>query len=372
MMSASSLVVFIGGLVGAQLAPKESLSTLPVASIIIGTAVFTVPVAMMMKSLGRKSTFLTFTIFGIFTAFLAAFSIINGMFILFCISTALLGATISSANHFRFAAMESVSKEQIPKAASTVLLGGIAAAFLGPEIGTLGKNLFGSEFSGSFVLLAGLFVLGFITLLIFENTVSNDSEYQETGRSIFKIAKQPAFLAAVTAAMFGYAIMSFIMTATPVSMHIMDGYDLNITKWVIQTHIVAMFLPSLIVPWIISKIGTTKLMYGGLIAFCFCIVIALAGHEVWNYWVALILLGIGWNFLFVGGTTLLPLSYKDNERFKVQAINDLMIFSAQATAALSAGYVVHHLSWESVLLLNIPVMLIPLSGIMYYHVSTKV
>ncbi|WP_109830380.1 MFS transporter [Reichenbachiella versicolor] len=371
MMSAASLVVFVGGIVGAKLAPEETLSTLPVASIVIGTAIATVPVAMTMKALGRKKTFLLFAILGILAAFLAAYSITNGSFILFCISSGLIGVMIASTNHFRFAAMESVEIKDMPKAASTVLLGGIAAAFIGPEIAVYGKNLFKSEFSGSFILLAVLFTIGFLIILLFQNTTIKQDKGQSKGRPLWKIISQPVFLVAVAGAMFGYAIMSFIMTATPVSMHTMDGHSLHHTKWVIQSHIVSMFVPSLIVPFIIARIGVPKLMYGGLLAYILCIAVALNGHDLWNYWMSLILLGIGWNFLFVGGTSLLPLSYKPEEKFRVQAVNELMVFSTQAAAALSAGYVVYHLGWEIVLWINLPVMLVPLGALINYQISSK-
>ena len=156
------------------------------------------------------------------------------------------------------------------------------------------------------------------------------------------------------AATIGYAVMSFIMTATPVSMHVMDGHSLSDTKWVIQSHIMAMFLPSLIAAWIIKKLGIRRMMLSGLLAFLLCVVIAFAGHNVLNYWVSLILLGVGWNFLFIGGTTLLPQAYNAQERFRVQAVNDFMIFAANALASLSAGWLVFALGWEFMLLLNLP------------------
>ncbi|MDP4679652.1 MAG: MFS transporter, partial [Cyclobacteriaceae bacterium] len=155
----------------------------------------------------------------------------------------------------------------------------------------------------------------------------------------------------------GYMIMSFIMTATPVSMHVMDGHSLRDTKFVIQSHILAMFLPSLIAGWVIKKLGTTKMMIIGLITYLICAVIAFSGHHLGNYWISLVLLGIGWNFLFVGGTTLLPQSYRTSERFKVQALNDFVVFGSQAIAALSAGWLVFLFNWETILVCTIPVIL---------------
>ena len=150
------------------------------------------------------------------------------------------------------------------------------------------------------------------------------------------------------------------MTATPVSMHVMDGHSLTHTKWVIQSHIIAMYLPSVIAAWIINKLGITRMMIIGLVAFLMCIAIAFAGHSLVNYWISLILLGIGWNFLFIGGTTLLPQSYQPSERFKVQAFNEFIVFGTQAVAALSAGWIVYAVGWESMLLFTLPIIFIQL------------
>ena len=151
--------------------------------------------------------------------------------------------------------------------------------------------------------------------------------------------------------------MSFIMTATPVSMHVMDGHSLEHTKWVIQSHIISMFLPSLIAAWVIKKLGISRMMITGLVAYLVCIAIAFAGRHLGNYWISLILLGIGWNFLFIGATTLLPKCYRPSERFKVQALNDFVIFGTQAVASLSAGWFIFAVGWKILLLINIPFIL---------------
>lgn len=354
LLSVSSLVVFVGGLVGAKLAPLENLATLPVASIVVGTAVTIPPVTLLMNTIGRRKSFFVIGIFSIFVALLAGYAISISGFYLFCFSTFLLGTTYSSVMQFRFAAMESVSEELIPKAASIVLVGGIAAAFLGPEIAMLGKDLHQVEFAGSFILLAGLFAVGLIVLLGYKNSVIIENKTDNPQRPLKEILSQRLFWIALLSATIGYAVMSFIMTATPVSMHVMDGHSLEQTKWVIQSHIVAMFLPSLITAWVIRKLGVSKMMITGLIAYLICIAIAFAGNHLGNYWVSLVLLGVGWNFLFIGATTLLPQIYKPSERFKVQAVNDFVIFGTQAIASLSAGWFIFAIGWENLLLLTFP------------------
>lgn len=364
MMAASSLVVFVGGLIGTSLAPTSQLATLPVAAIILGTAVSTVPVALLMRRWGRRLSFLSIIALSSVVSLLSAYSIHIQSFYLFCTSLALLGISISSLNQFRFAAMESVPARRMPTAASTVLVGGIVAAFIGPEVAVRGKNLWSTPFAGSFVLLSGLFVLGFIILSFYRDTCLENEDNTAKSRPVFEIIRQPVFIIAALCAMVGYAVMSFVMTATPVSMHVMDGHSLHDTKWVIQSHITAMFLPSLVTAWVINKIGIKNMILLGIAAFAICIGIAYSGHQLGHYWYALVLLGIGWNFLFIGGTTLLPRSYQSCERFKVQAINELMVFGSQAMAALSAGFVVHAIGWESMLLTTIPFLIIALLAIL--------
>lgn len=353
-LSVSSMVVFVGGLVGTKLAPLENLATLPVASIVVGTAVTIPPVTLLMNTIGRRKSFFVMGIYSILIALLAGYSVSISSFYLFCVSTFLLGATYSTVMQFRFAAMESVSEDLIPKAASMVLVGGIAAAFLGPEIAVIGKDILNVEFAGSFILLAGLFALGILILTGFKNPITQDESNDNPQRPLREIFKQRVFWVAILSATIGYAVMSFIMTATPVSMHVMDGHSLGHTKWVIQSHIVAMFLPSLVTAWIIKKIGLSRMMTTGLVAYLVCIVIAFAGTEVSNYWVSLVLLGIGWNFLFIGATTLLPQCYQPSERFKVQAVNDFVIFGTQAVASLSAGWFIFAMGWKILLLINLP------------------
>lgn len=370
MMAVSSMVVFAGGLIGAKLAPIDKLSTLPIACMVIGTATAVVPVTFLMKRIGRKYSFIFILIYSIAIALLAAYTIYLQTFYWFCVTTFLFGVTNACVMQFRFAAMESVTPELIPNAASNVLLGGIAAAFIGPEAAVFGKDLFSTEFLGSFILLAGLFVIAILVLLAFKNPKIELVEFKNAPRSLKSISKQSVFWIAILSAAVGYMIMSFIMTATPVSMHVMDRHSLSHTKWVIQSHIIAMYLPSIFTAWIVQKMGIKKMMIFGLIAYLICIAIAYSGHYLSNYWISLVLLGIGWNFLFIGGTTLLPQSYHANERFKVQAFNDFIVFGTQAIASLSAGWIVYTVGWEMMLLFTLPIILLQLIVILKWT-STK-
>ncbi len=359
-LTVNSTIVFVGGIVGSQLAPKEEMATLPVALTIVGTALSTIPVTLFMRKMGRKRAFTSMLLFSIVIACLAAYMLNIGSFYGFCASTLLLGVTNAGVMQFRFAAIESVSPSDIPKAASFVLLGGIVAAFLGPELAVRAKDLLSTEFSGSFLVLAVMFGLTCLILQGFVNPQMEVTAGEEKPRPLQAIIKQPIFWLALSAGAIGYVIMTFVMTATPVSMHVMDGHSLEDTKSVIQSHIVAMFLPSLFTAWIIRKLGIKWMMVVGLLSYLVCVGIAFLSHDLINYWVALIALGIGWNFLFVGGTTLLPQSYKPHERFKVQALNEFVVFGSQATAALTAGWFIFAFGWETLLAVVIPIVLFQL------------
>ena len=357
MMSVSPVIVLIGGLLGSDLAPAKELSTLPVALVIIGTASSVIPMTMLMKRIGRKKTFLMVSAWSILVCLFMSYAISIESFLVVCISTFLFGITVATVMQFRFAAMESTSAEFMPNAASAVLLGGIASAFIGPEIAIRGKDVFTTQYSGSFAILSVIFLVAFFILLNYKNVTSDRQSVEGSGRGIKEISGNRTFWVAILSATVGYVIMSFIMTATPVSMHVMDGYSLDDTKSVIQSHILAMFVPSLFSGWLIRKFGLTKMMVVGLCCYLICVAIAYGGHEYVNYWFSLVLLGLGWNFLFVSGTTLLPRSYRPEEKFKVQALNDFVILGSQAVASLSAGWLVFAVGWEYILLFVVPVII---------------
>jgi MFS family permease len=352
-MSAGAMMVMVGGVLGAKFAPSASLATLPVAMTIVGTASGVIPVTRLMQAFGRKKVFIAVALLAMCASLFAALSVIQQHFIGFAASAFLLGLAIAGFQQIRFAAMESVAIENMPKAASTVLLGGLVAAIVGPELATLGLALVSEAFVGGFYLMA------FISLccaLLFSriqdtHTAPNYTALKTNNgaRSLWNIAQQPVFILAVSSSVVGYALMSFIMTATPVHMHVVEQHTLEHTKWVIQSHIFAMFFPSIFSGWLIARFGAIKIIVTGLVAYLITIFIALSGVQLYNYWLALVLLGIGWNFLFVGGTSLLPGTYQQNEKFRVQGLNEFLVFGCQAAAALSAGLMLNLLGWHTLL-----------------------
>lgn len=370
-VSVGTMMVIVGGVLGAALAPDPAYATLPVAVMIVGTAVTVLPITRLMRHFGRKAVFLAVCIVAFVASLVAARAASQMSFMLFCVSALGFGCALAGIQQLRFAAMEAVRPELMPKAASTVLLGGLASAIIGPELVTSGKDLTDTEFVGSFLLMAGICGLCTILFLFTPATQVHDDEVSGDVRALSRIIRNPTFVMAVVAAVGGYGLMSFVMTATPVQMHLHEGHSLAQTKFVIQSHILAMFLPSFFSGWLISRWGTMWVIIAGVLAYAATLLMAITGSALPNYWVALVLLGIGWNFLFVAGTTLLPLSYAPAERFKVQGLNELLVFGFQAVAALSAGAVLYWLGWRNLLLACIPIILAVLITLLWWQKVTS-
>jgi MFS family permease len=289
------------------------------------------------------------------------YAIHNESFVHFCLVAFFIGGNMAFVQQYRFAAAESVEPAQVGKAVSFVLLGGIVAGFLGPEIAKRAKDLLPyGLYSGSFAALAILYLVntGLLNFLVEPEAVREKTVGPE--RPLGVIIRQPAYLTALLAALVAYGVMSFIMTATPVSMHVIDSFSIDETAWVIQSHVLAMFIPSLFTGFLISRFGLPRVMLAGTLLMMACVVAALGDRHFVHYWTGLVLLGIGWNFLFVGGTTLLTRCYDPSERFKAQAFNDFTVFGFQAAASLSAGTVIFFAGWEVLNALSLPLLAIML------------
>jgi MFS family permease len=358
-MCAAPLVVFAGGLIGKDLASDSSFATLPVAAMVLGTALAVYPAALIAGKKGRKLVFLGAMFIGLIAALIAVFSLQIGSFSGFVIASVLIGVVLACIQQFRFAAMESVSVDLMPVAASRLLLAGIIAAYLGPELVTIGQSLHEQTFTGAFYLLGGCFVIAFILILLGYRNIEIRVEVGEGNpRSFSELLSSPGILLAMGSASVGFAVMSYIMTATPISMHELNHYSLEETKWVIQSHIMAMFIPSLFSGWLVKKLGFITMMWSGLAIYLMCLLIAYWDQALIHYWGALVLLGLGWNLLFVSGTALLPQMYQANETHRVQGLNDLMVFSAQAIASLGSGVLLIWLGWQGFVLISLPIMAI--------------
>ncbi len=365
MMSGGSLIIATSALVGNALATDKSLATLPLATQFIATMFTSIPAAMLMQRIGRKAAFLFSTVFGVLGASLASIAIIQGSFWLFVAATTSIGIFAGFSNYFRFAAAESVEPAMRSRAISWVMAGGVAAAVIGPTLARWTReSVEAAEFAGSYMAAIGLYLLIFLTLsfLKLEEPRSLGQAMQETGRPLKQIARQPAYMVAVICGMLGYGVMTFVMTATPLAMD-HHQYLFDHTSLVIQWHVVAMFAPSFFTGTLIARFGLLKVMMAGAGFGFLCVAINLMGTSFDHFLYALVCLGISWNFLFVGSTTLLTETYRSEEKNKAQALNDFIVFTVVALASLSAGALQHAVGWERVNLGVLPLLVLVVASI---------
>lgn len=367
------LLVTIGGIVGYGLAPDPAWATLPVAINVVGTALMTIPAALIMQRIGRRLGFMLATLIAASGAALAIYALSVESFFLFCLATALMGGSLGFSQQFRFAGAESVPADKVSHAVSFILLGSIAGAFLSPElVKTSAAADSASPYTLAFMLVIGLYALAFVALIGLRATsIEDQGASHEPARPLGQVFTQPAFVVAVLAGIMGQGVMTYVMTATPISMNVDEGFSLQTTSEVIRAHVIAMYLPSLITPLLVAKLGLLRLMTIGVVIMGGTVLIGLAGHHLMHYWFSLVLLGVGWNFLFVGGTSLLVQTYRSAERFKAQAFNDFGVFGMSAVASLMAGTVLHNWGWIFLLLSSVPGLLLMLAALFWLYRSNS-
>jgi MFS family permease len=349
MMSATSLTMSSSALAGLEIAPSAMLATIPLALSYLAVMLSLLPASFLMKRYGRRVGFAVGASVGLVSGLVCGYSIYHSLFIPFCAGSFMLGVAMAFAQFYRFAAAEVASEEYRSRAISWVLAGGLIAAFAGPSIARYTQHVLpGPPFSLSFLSIA-LICLG-ILLVQFFLRIPLPSHEERTGatRPLFRIVLQPVFLVAVLCAMIAYGTMNLLMTATPLAMD-QRGFQFGQTATVIQWHIVGMFAPSFFCGHLIHRLGVLILII--------CVFISRYGSSYLHFMRALIFLGLGWNFLYVGGTTLLTESYWPAEKAKAQGFNDLLVFSAVATTAMSSGYLHYVLGWERLNQLVIPVLM---------------
>ena len=370
--TAAPITVFLSGIIGSQISPIKSLSTLPMSISVVGIAVGAIFATKLMSLIGRKAGFIFASLGNSLVSILAAYSIMEQNFILFCVANFFLGVGMAFTHQYRFAAAESVEKDKIPKAISIILLGGIISAFVGPGIANFSKDIISDQlYVGSYISLSILTIIPVIFFLFYENISKLKKEIKHSGRSYMELISQPKFLQAMIASAFGYAIMTFLMTATPLSMHVMEKISLDKTSMVIQFHVASMFVPSLLTGHLIKKIGHSLVMYVGIFLYSITILISFFDQTHMNYMFALIFLGLGWNFLFISGTSLLVLTYKEEEKFKAQGLNDFIVYSIHAIGSLSAGILIVLTNWKFMNMMCIPLLIIIILTILRADIDSK-
>jgi len=363
----SSLTVSASPLVGFQIADNQALATLPLSFHLIGTMLAGIPASFLMKNVGRRYGFMIGTGIGAFGAASAAGAIIYSNFYLFCLSIFCLGILSGFGQLYRFAAADVATNEFKTKAVSLVMIGGIIAGFIGPTVASKAKDLIpNAEFAGSYLFVIMFHFLIVLILLGTRLPRPDDTEQKGKTRPLKEIFSQPKFLVAVLSAMAGYGVMAMVMTATPLAMTEGSGHQFSDAAFVIQWHVVGMFAPSFFTGSLIHRYGSVPIIFTGILLNVLCIAINLAGTDVFNYWSSLILLGMGWNFMFVAGTTMVIETYSPAEKAIVQGVNDFLVFGTAAVSSLLAGVVQTSLGWRAVNLSSIPLLGVAVLALLWY------
>jgi MFS family permease len=357
-MSGSFLFFLLGGIIGSHLAPAPALATLPVSLLIAGLAANVVPAGALMQRFGRRAVFTASALQAAAGCALAGHAVASGRFWLFCAAAFLLGGNNALVMRYRFAATEYVDPARASRAIAVVMTGALVAAWLGPEFAVRTADLLPSaHHAGSFYAGAGLYLLAAGLLSQVPESAAAHAADHPPPRPLGEIAAQPAYRVAVLAALVSYTVMSFIMTATPISMHIVDQHDEVATARVIQVHLLGMYLPSLASGWIIARFGDRPVIVVGTLLMAVCVFIATQfGHAVVHYGWALGVLGLGWNLLFIAATTMLTKTYHVRERIQAQTLNDFLVFGTQAVASLLAGLAVTTIGWERLNYATLPLL----------------
>jgi len=352
--TASVLVITVGGLAGAMIAPTPQLATAPIAAMFLGTAISTIPASNWMARAGRRPGFVTGALMGMAGGIIAALGIWIGSLALLSFGTFLVGVYQGFAQFYRFAAAEVADTDFRPRAISLVLAGGIVAALLGPMLGRVGGPLLEPAFVGSFLLLALVSLLAAALLLGLHTPAAQQSEANTSdARPLMTIILQPAYLVALFGAATGYGIMILAMTATPLAM-LDNHHTLSDAAMVIQLHVLGMFLPSFFTGSLINRFGVLPVMLAGVLVLTGHVLMTLTGTGFNSFAAALILLGVGWNFLYVGGTALVTSTYTPAERGRAQGMNDMSIFVVSLVASLGAGVFLQSAGWQLLNLFLLP------------------
>ncbi len=355
----NSLIMTISALAGYMLAPDASLATLPLALQHTAIMAATVPASLLMKRIGRRAGFSLGLVIAAIAGLVSCYAVLQQDFVLFCAGAMLYGVFAGFALFYRFAAADSAAPEFRARAISYVLAGGLIAALLGPQLANLSQDwLAPVPFAGGYLVITGLAVIGLGLMLFLRIPPPTVEEQRATGRPLAQIVRQPVFVVAVLAAMIGYGMMTFVMTATPLAMYD-RGLDLGDTALVIQWHLVGMFGPSFFTGHLIKRFGVLNVMLAGVLLYIACVAANLSGVTLVQFWSGLLLLGLGWNFLFVGATTLVTETYAQAERAKTQAVNDFLVYASVALASFASGAVNHLYGWQAVnLALIVPIVLV--------------
>lgn len=348
-------LISLAALAGFSLADNKALSTLPATAYVVGAALSTLPASFFMKRFGRQTGFQVGTSMGIAGAAVCCLALWLHNFWLLCAGVLVLGVYNAFGQYYRFAAADSAKPEFKAKAISLVLTGGLFGGIIGPEMSTHTRDLFAVPFLGAYASLVVFCLITMVLLAFIRIPQPSAAERHEPVRPLAQIAAQPAFIVAVTGSALGYGVMSLLMTAAPLAMGLC-GHAYSSAALVIEWHVIGMFAPSFFTGSLIRRFGVLRVMLAGVALEALCVAVALSGVLVANFWWALVLLGVGWNFLYVGGTTLLTDCYRVSEKAKAQGTHDFLVFLATATSSFASGLLMNRNGWETLNYAALPLL----------------
>jgi MFS family permease len=355
LFSNSSTLASINGLAGMALATNPALGTLPVTTWVLGGAIATLPASLYMKRAGRTQGLMAGAWTGIAAAMVCALAVGLHNFWLLCLGTLIFGASNATGQYYRFAAADVSPPDYKARAISLVLAGGLVGGIIGPGMSRFSVDAFADRFLGAY-LVPILYCI--VTLALLARTRIPDptaAEQAMGGRSLREIARQPKFFVAVLSGAVGYGVMNLLMTATPIAMGLC-GHPFGDAAFVISSHVIAMFAPSLVAGSLIKRFGVLNIILTGAVLNVVCVAVALSGIDVAHFWISLVLLGVGWNFMYIGGTTLLTETYRPEEKAKAQGANDMCIFVMMVISSLTSGMLVTTAGWDRVNLFALPLL----------------
>jgi len=356
LLTNNSTLIALNGLAGYALAPHKSLATAPVTGWVVGAAATTFFASLLMKRIGRRAGFTLGASVGIVGTLICSAALAAGSFWLFCFGTTVFGVYNGFAQYYRFAAADAALPAFKAKAISYVLAGGLVGGIIGPTLSRFTVGLLPTAYLGAYLTLVVFLVTAIVLFRFLEIPPPSESEAKSTGRPLAQIAAQPAFVVAVLCGAFSYGVMNLLMTATPLAMGVC-GHPYAAAATVISSHVIGMFAPSFVTGELIRRFGVLQVMLAGMLANLACIAIALAGIEIANFWWALVLLGVGWNFLYIGATALLTETYRPAEKAKAQGTNELCILLTMATSSFSSGMILEADGWQTLNYAAIPFVL---------------
>jgi MFS family permease len=361
----NSILVTVNALAGYALAPNKAIATLPVTMYFVGSAISTIPMSFLMKRFGRRAGFTVGALCAVVGSLLCAAAVYTKNFWMLCGGVLVLGIYFAAGQYYRFAAADAAHADFKSKAISLVLAGGIAGGFIGPETSKLTVDLVaGTRFVGPYVSLVFYALLAVLLLHWLHIPRLTEAERKAEGRPLAVIARQPAFVVALVCATVSYGVMNLLMAATPLAM-LACQHPFSDAAFVIQWHVVGMFAPSFFTGSLIHRFGLTRVMLTGVVLNLVCVAIAVSGVDVMHFWLSMLLLGVGWNFLFVGATSLLTESHTAAERAKVQGVNDAAIFVTLVASSLASGALFSFQGWQAMNFYAVPVLLLAGAGIFW-------